>query len=72
MTPEIVDASPLDEFAMQQLPEWPEPRRSHVRQKLAAALGIMTARLHDAGFLHEDFHPGNILVRFPARTSRSW
>ncbi len=25
----------------------------------------MTARLHDAGFLHEDFHPGNILVRFP-------
>ncbi len=26
----------------------------------------MTARLHDAGFLHQDFHPGNILVRFPA------
>ncbi len=66
VTPEIVDATPLDEFAMQQLPPWPEPRRSHVRQKLAAALGIMTARLHDAGFLHEDFHPGNILVRFPS------
>jgi tRNA A-37 threonylcarbamoyl transferase component Bud32 len=65
VTPEIVDARPLDEFAMQQLPAWPEPRRSHVRQKLAAALGTMTARLHDAGFLHEDFHPGNILVRFP-------
>jgi tRNA A-37 threonylcarbamoyl transferase component Bud32 len=66
VTPEIVDATPLDEFAMQQLPTWPEPRRSHVRQRIAAALGIMTARLHDAGFLHEDFHPGNILVRFPA------
>ena len=26
----------------------------------------MTARLHDAGFLHIDFHPGNILVRFAA------
>ena len=26
----------------------------------------MTARLHNAGFLHEDFHPGNILVRFPS------
>jgi tRNA A-37 threonylcarbamoyl transferase component Bud32 len=25
----------------------------------------MTARLHDDGFLHVDFHPGNILVRFP-------
>ena len=52
---------------MQQLPIWPEPRRSRVRQKLASALGVMTARLHDAGFLHEDFHPGNILVRFPIR-----
>jgi tRNA A-37 threonylcarbamoyl transferase component Bud32 len=66
VTPEIPDAIPLDEFAMQQLPGWPEPRRSSVRQKLAEALGIMTARLHDAGFLHLDFHPGNILVRFPA------
>ncbi len=66
VTPEIVDSIPLDEFAMNQLPDWPEPRRSHVRQKIAVALGIMTARLHDAGFLHEDFHPGNILVRFPS------
>jgi tRNA A-37 threonylcarbamoyl transferase component Bud32 len=66
VTPEISDSAPLDEFAMQQLPEWPEPRRSRVRRKLAEALGLMTARLHDAGFLHVDFHPGNILVRFTA------
>ncbi len=64
ITPEIADSVPLDEFAMEQLPEWPEPRRSRVRRKLAGALGRMTARLHDAGFLHVDFHPGNILVRF--------
>jgi tRNA A-37 threonylcarbamoyl transferase component Bud32 len=64
VTPEIPDSIPLDEFVMEQLPGWPEPRRSRVRQKLARALGIMTARLHDAGFLHVDFHPGNILVRF--------
>ena len=51
--------------SMQELPSWPEPRRSRVRQKLAIALGVMTARLHDAGFLHVDFHPGNLLVRFP-------
>ncbi len=64
VTPELTDAVPLDEFAMEQLPSWPEPRRSRVRQELAERLGIMTARLHDAGFLHEDFHPGNVLVRF--------
>jgi tRNA A-37 threonylcarbamoyl transferase component Bud32 len=66
VTRAIVDAIPLDEFAMRQLPTWPEPRRSRVRRKLAEALGVMTARLHDAGFLHVDFHPGNILVRFPS------
>jgi serine/threonine protein kinase len=66
VTPEIPDATPLDEFVMQQLPGWPEPRRSLVRRELARALAVMTARLHDAGFLHEDFHPGNVLVRFPA------
>ena len=49
---EIADTIPLDEFVERQLPEWPEPRRSRVRQKLARALGVMTARLHDAGFLH--------------------
>jgi tRNA A-37 threonylcarbamoyl transferase component Bud32 len=64
VTPEIV-ATPLDEFATRELPNWPEPSRSRVRRKLAIALGVMTARLHDAGFLHVDFHPGNILVRFP-------
>jgi tRNA A-37 threonylcarbamoyl transferase component Bud32 len=62
----IPEATALDEFVMSRLPDWPEPLRSRVRQKLAEELGIMTARLHEAGFLHEDFHPGNILVRFPS------
>jgi tRNA A-37 threonylcarbamoyl transferase component Bud32 len=66
VTPEIPHATPLDEFVVRQLPAWPELRRAYVRRKLAETLAVMTARLHEAGFLHEDFHPGNILVRFPA------
>ncbi len=39
VTPAISDAIPLDEFVEQQLPSWPEPRRSRVRQKLAERPG---------------------------------
>ena len=47
----------------------PEPSRSQIRQKLAEAMAVMTARLHDAGLLHQDFHPGNIMVRLDRRQS---
>ncbi|GAC1465639.1 MAG: hypothetical protein NVSMB9_05430 [Isosphaeraceae bacterium] len=63
ITPAIHDAVPLDQFVEVSLPEFSPPRRDRVRQKLAEALAILTARLHDAGFLHQDFHPGNVLLR---------
>src|SRR5438270_524950 len=34
-----------------------------LRRDLARVLADLTARLHDAGFVHQDFHPGNLLLR---------
>jgi Lipopolysaccharide kinase (Kdo/WaaP) family len=62
----IPETVPLDEFVEQHLPMMPEERASKVRQALARALAELTALLHDAGFVHQDFHPGNLLVRFDA------
>ncbi|WP_165249906.1 lipopolysaccharide kinase InaA family protein [Paludisphaera soli] len=63
ITREVPDAVPLDAFVERDLHEIEEPRRSRLRRSLAAALGVLTARLHNAGMQHIDFHPGNILVR---------
>lgn len=33
------------------------------RRNLACRLGELTAQLHRAGLVHQDYHPGNILIR---------
>ena len=66
ITPEIPDAVPLNDFVERTLPNWPPPRQARVRHQLARALALLTARLHNAGIVHQDFHPGNILVRIEA------
>jgi serine/threonine protein kinase len=62
ITEAIPETVPLDEFVERVLPMMAEPRQSQVRRRLAAELGVFTARIHEAGFVHEDFHPGNLLV----------
>ena len=66
ITAAIVDTLPLDEFVERLLPKYSQARAARIRRSLAVALGVLTAKLHDAGFLHTDFHPGNILVRIDA------
>ncbi|HWE40834.1 MAG TPA: lipopolysaccharide kinase InaA family protein [Isosphaeraceae bacterium] len=63
VTPAIPETVPLDEFVQRRLDELPEPRRGRVARALAEALGVLTARLHRHNVVHEDFHPGNLLVR---------
>jgi tRNA A-37 threonylcarbamoyl transferase component Bud32 len=63
VSPEIPGTVPLDVMVEQILPGMPEARRARLRRALAVEVGRLTARLHSAGFLHQDFHPGNLLVR---------
>ena len=63
VSPEIPEATPLDAFIAGRLPALPPRRASTIRRRLASALGALTGRLHDAGLRHDDFHPGNLLVR---------
>jgi tRNA A-37 threonylcarbamoyl transferase component Bud32 len=63
ITWEIPGTIPLDEFLENQLDGMPEQSRPRIRQRLATALADLTAKLHNAGLTHIDFHPGNVLVR---------
>ncbi len=63
ITPAIVDTIPLNEFVELTLPQLDLRRQAKIRQILAKSLAEMTAKLHEAGFTHQDFHPGNILVK---------
>ncbi len=63
ITHAVESAAPLDKLVEESLQDPTDPKWSRLRIALALELGRLTARLHEAGFLHRDFHPGNLLVK---------
>jgi tRNA A-37 threonylcarbamoyl transferase component Bud32 len=59
----LIDAVPLNAFLEEQLPGFAPIEQTRLRQTLAEELGAFLARMHDAGIVHWDLHPGNLLVR---------
>jgi tRNA A-37 threonylcarbamoyl transferase component Bud32 len=58
ITETVAGAVPLTEF-LESLPR----DDARLRQRLAWAVGEFVARLHAAGVVHHDLHPGNLLIR---------
>lgn len=56
-----LDARPLLDFLEGELPALPARHQARIRQRLSCALGRFLARMHAAGAIHDDLHPGNLL-----------
>lgn len=63
VTEAIPESCSLAEFVEQRLPRLPAAARWLLRRKLAQSLARLCAAAHRAGVLHDDLHPGNVLVR---------
>lgn len=71
VTETVADAGSLLNYLERELPQAPPAEHRRTRRRLAVALGRFLARLHAAGVVHRDFHPGNLLLRFDAAGSPS-
>jgi tRNA A-37 threonylcarbamoyl transferase component Bud32 len=66
ITATVPDAVPLLSFIETTLPTLPATDCVRIRLRLAPVIGTFLARLHAAGVVHRDLHPGNMLCRIDA------
>jgi hypothetical protein len=59
----LPDVCSLDTFLETGLLSLPMTQQRAVRHSLAVLLGQFVARMHHAGIVHHDLHPGNLLFR---------
>jgi hypothetical protein len=71
ITRSLDGAEPLHTFIDHSLPQLAIERQARVRHHLTIELGRFMARMHDAGIIHDDLHPGNLLIRL-AEDDRPW
>lgn len=57
-----LSAEPLSEFLERVLPTLSLEQRIVHRHHVAKSLGQFLAKMHDAGIVHRDLHPGNLLM----------
>ncbi len=63
LTRTVPHTQPLSEFFETALPALAPARQTRLRQRLARELGRLLATMHNAGAVHDDLHPANILLR---------
>jgi tRNA A-37 threonylcarbamoyl transferase component Bud32 len=62
----LTAAVPFQRYLEHDLPALPPEDQRAVRRQLAFGLAGFLAKLHDAGVVHPDPHPGNLLIEMPA------
>jgi len=63
ITHTLASTEPLNTFLESTWPQLPARRRACLAPRLAATLGDLMAKMHDAGIYHTDLHAGNLLIR---------
>jgi tRNA A-37 threonylcarbamoyl transferase component Bud32 len=59
----IPDSYPLKDFLREVLPNLPAEDRAGIRRRVVSQAARLCAQTHRSGIWHNDFHPGNLLVR---------